>query len=146
MSPRFDLDDEQFLTQLRAVAAAEDQVPSSVLDFARLAPSIVSFDVALSELLSEESLGASSGLRDSDEGRRYCFALGESLVSVEVAAGLVIGEFEDDQGWSAQAQYDGHAVDLDIQEGVFVFAPEAKRFLLRFVRGEAQVATEWIRS
>ncbi len=145
MSMNFDVGDEDLLQLLRTVAAAEDPVPRSVLDFAKLAPSIVPLDRALAELLDERPLVVAAGLRDSDVGQQYRFAVGDATVYVDISATTIVGEFEGDE-WAVEFRDLGGVVDVDVQQGIFVATSRGKPFVLTFRRGEDVVTTDWLRS
>lgn len=145
MSMSFDLGDEDLLQFLRTVAAVEDPVPRSVLDFAKLAPSIIPLDRALAELLDERPLAEAAGLRDHDAGRQYQFALGNTSVYVDVTSTSIIGEFDDD-GWSVELRDINGVFDVAVQEGIFVAGLHGKPFVLTFRRGDEVVSTDWLRS
>jgi hypothetical protein len=141
----FDVGDEELLQMLRVVARAEDPVPRSVLDFAKLAPSIIPLDRALAELLDERPLVEAAGLRDADVGQLYQFALGNSSVSVDVTTTTIIGEFDGGADWAVEFRDADRAVEVEVQEGIFVASTRGKPFVLTFRRGDEVVSTDWLR-
>jgi hypothetical protein len=141
----FDVGDEELLHLLRGVAGIEDPVPKSVVDFAKLAPSIVPLDRALAELLDERPLVEAAGLRDAEGGQQYRFALGDTLVSVDVTTATVIGEFEG-PGWDVELGDVDGAVGVEVQEGIFVAGTRGRPFVLTFRRGGQVISTDWLRS
>lgn len=145
MSVRFDDDDEVFLRQLRGAMAVADPVPAAVLDFAKLAPSIIPMDTALTTLLDDAPLDAVAGVRDATAGRHYHYDLAGASAYLDVTPELVVGEL-DDPSWSVSVHYVDDEVALSSEEGVFMFAPRARRFVVQFRRDEEVVATDWLRA